>query len=124
MDIRAIRTKLDYRRTLKEIETLMDATSNTPKGERLDILVALVEAYERKHYALDLPDPIEAIKFRMEQMGLAPKDLEPMIGRRNRVYEVLNRKRPLTMKMVWRLHSELGIPAESLIRPPADYRAA
>jgi HTH-type transcriptional regulator/antitoxin HigA len=124
MDIRAIRTKLDYRRTLKEIETLMDATPNTPKGERLDVLVALVESYERKHYALDLPDPVEAIKFRMEQMGLAPKDLEPMIGRRNRVYEVLNRKRPLTMKMAWRLHCELGIPAESLIRPPADYRAA
>lgn len=124
MDIRAIRTKLDYRRTLKEIETLMDATPNTPKGERLDVLVALVESYERKHYALDLPDPVEAIKFRMEQMGLAPKDLEPMIGRRNRVYEVLNRKRPLTMKMAWHLHRELGIPAESLIRPPADYRAA
>lgn len=124
MDIRAIRTKLDYRRTLKEIETLMDATPNTPKGERLDILVALVESYERKHYALDLPDPIEAIKFRMEQRGLTPKDLEPMIGQRNRVYEVLNRKRPLTMKMAWRLHCELGIPAESLIRPPADYRAA
>jgi len=124
MDIRAIRTKLDYRRTLKEIETLMDATPDTPKGERLDVLVALVESYERKHYALDLPDPVEAIKFRMEQMGLAPKDLEPMIGRRNRVYEVLNRKRPLTMKMAWRLHCELGIPAESLIRPPADYRAA
>ena len=124
MDIRAIRTKLDYRRTLKEIETLMDATPNTPKGERLDVLVALVESYERKHYALDLPDPIEAIKFRMEQTGLTPKDLEPMIGQRNRVYEVLNRKRPLTMKMVWRLHCELGIPAESLIRPPADYRAA
>jgi HTH-type transcriptional regulator/antitoxin HigA len=124
MDIRAIRTKLDYRRTLKEIETLMDATPDTPKGERLDVLVALVESYERKHCALDLPDPVEAIKFRMEQMGLAPKDLEPMIGRRNRVYEVLNRKRPLTMKMAWRLHCELGIPAESLIRPPADYRAA
>jgi HTH-type transcriptional regulator/antitoxin HigA len=124
MDIRAIRTKLDYRRTLKEIEMMMDATPNTPKGERLDVLVALVESYERKHYALDLPDPVEAIKFRMEQMGLAPKDLEPMIGRRNRVYEVLNRKRPLTMKMAWRLHCELGIPAESLIRPPADYRAA
>jgi HTH-type transcriptional regulator/antitoxin HigA len=124
MDIRAIRTKLDYRRTLKEIETLMDATPNTPKGERLDVLVALVESYERKHYALDLPDPIEAIKFRMEQTGLTPKDLEPMIGQRNRVYEVLNRKRPLTMRMAWRLHCELGIPAESLIRPPADYRAA
>ena len=124
MDIRAIRTKLDYRRTLKEIETLMDATPNTPKGERLDVLVALVESYERRHYALDFPDPIEAIKFRMEQMGLAPKDLEPMIGRRNRVYEVLNRKRPLTMKMAWHLHCELGIPAESLIRPPEDSRAA
>ena len=124
MDIRPIRTKTDYRRTLTEIETLMDAAPNTPKGERLDVLVALVEAYERKHYALDLPDPVEAIKFRMEQMGLTPKDLEPMIGRRNRVYEVLNRKRPLTMKMAWRLHRELGIPAESLIRPPVDYRAA
>ncbi|HJX14814.1 MAG TPA: hypothetical protein VJ386_03710 [Candidatus Deferrimicrobiaceae bacterium] len=124
MDIRPIRTKTDYRRTLKEIETLMDAAPNTTKGERLDVLVALVEAYERKHYPLDLPDPVEAIKFRMEQTGLSPKDLEPMIGRRNRVYEVLNRKRPLTMKMAWRLHTELGIPAESLIRPPADYRAA
>jgi HTH-type transcriptional regulator/antitoxin HigA len=124
MDIRPIRTKADYRRTLQEIETLMDAASNTAKGERLDVLVVLVEAYERKHYPLDLPDPVEAIKFRMEQMGLSPKDLEPMIGRRNRVYEVLNRKRPLTMKMAWRLHSELGIPAESLIRPPADSRAA
>ncbi len=124
MDIRPIRTKADYRRTLKEIETVMDAAPNTPKGERLDVLVALVEAYERKHYPLDLPDPVEAIKFRMEQMGLSPKDLEPMIGRRNRVYEVLNRKRPLTMKMAWHLHCQLGIPAESLIRPPADYRAA
>ena len=124
MDIRPIRTKADYRRTLQEIETLMDAASNTAKGERLDVLVVLVEAYERKHYPLDLPDPVEAIKFRMEQMGLSPKDLEPMIGRRNRVYVVLNRKRPLTMKMAWRLHSELGIPAESLIRPPADSRAA
>jgi HTH-type transcriptional regulator/antitoxin HigA len=124
MDIRPIRTKADYRRTLQEIETLMDAASHTAKGERLDVLVVLVEAYERKHYPLDLPDPVEAIKFRMEQMGLSPKDLEPMIGRRNRVYEVLNRKRPLTMKMAWRLHSELGIPAESLIRPPADSRAA
>jgi HTH-type transcriptional regulator/antitoxin HigA len=124
MDVRPIRTKADYRRTLKEIENLMDASPNTPKGERLDVLVALVEAYERKHYNLDLPDPVEAIKFRMEQMGLLPKDLEPMIGRRNRVYEVLNRKRPLTMRMAWRLHRDLGIPAESLIRPPEDFRAA
>jgi HTH-type transcriptional regulator/antitoxin HigA len=118
MDIRPIRTKADYRRTLKEIGNLMDATPHTQKGERLDVLVALVEAYERKHYTLDLPDPVEAIKFRMGQMGLSPKDLEPMIGQRNRVYEVLNRKRSLTMKMAWRLHRDLGIPAESLIRPP------
>ena len=124
MNIRPIKTKADYRRTLKEIETLMDAAPNTPKGERLDILVAMVEAYERKHYLLDLPDPVEAIKFRMEQLGLTPKDLEPMIGRRNRVYEVLRRRRPLTMKMAWRLHIELGIPAESLIRPSGGYRAA
>ncbi|MEW6721031.1 MAG: transcriptional regulator [Thermodesulfobacteriota bacterium] len=124
MEIRPIRTKSDYRRTLKEIETLMDAVPNTAKGDRLDVLVTLVEAYERKHYPLDLPDPVDAIKFRMDQMGLTPKDLEPMIGRRNRVYEVLNRKRPLTLRMVWRLHRGLGIPAESLIRPPAGDRAA
>ena len=124
MEILPIRTKADYRRTLKEIETLMDAAPKSQKGERLDVLVTLVEAYERKHFPLDLPDPVEAIRFRMEQMGLSPKDLEPIIGRRNRVYEVLNRKRPLTMKMAWRLHCELGIPAESLIRPPEDSRAA
>jgi len=124
MEIRPIRTKADYRRTLKEIETLMDAAPKSQKGERLDILVTLVEAYERKYFPLDLPDPVEAIRFRMEQMGLSPKDLEPIIGRRNRVYEVLNRKRPLTMKMVWRLHRELGIPAECLIRPPEDSKAA
>ena len=124
MEIRPIRTKADYRRTLKEIERLMDAAPKSQKGERLDVLVTLVEAYERKHFPLDLPDPVEAIRFRMEQMGLSPKDLEPIIGRRNRVYEVLNRKRPLTMKMAWRLHRELGIPAECLIRPPEDSKAA
>ncbi len=124
MEILPIRTKADYRRTLKEIETLMNAAPKSRKGERLDVLVTLVEAYERKHFPIDLPDPVEAIKFRMEQMGLFPKDLEPIIGRRNRVYEVLNRKRPLTMKMAWRLHRELGIPAECLIRPPEDSRAA
>ena len=124
MEIKPIKTKADYRAALKEIEGLMSAAADTPEGVRLDVLLTLVEAYERRHYPLDLPDPVEAIKFRMEQMGLSPKDLEPMIGRRNRVYEVLNRKRPLTMKMVWRLHRDLGIPAESLIRPPVDHRAA
>jgi HTH-type transcriptional regulator/antitoxin HigA len=111
MEILPIRTKADYRRTLKEIDTLMDAAPKSRKGERLDVLVTLAEAYERKHFPLGLPDPVAAIRFRMEQMGLSPKDLEPIIGRRNRIYEVLNRKRPLTMKMVWRLHRELGIPA-------------
>lgn len=86
------------------------------KGDRLDVLVTLVEAYETKHYPMELPDPVEAIKFTMEQKGLTVKDLEPMIGRSNRVYEILNRTRPLTLKMIWRLHNGLGIPAECLIR--------
>jgi HTH-type transcriptional regulator/antitoxin HigA len=120
MDIKPIKTDSDYRATLAEIETLMTASFDTPEGERLDILVTLVEAYERRHFPLDLPDPVEAIRFEMERKGLTPKDLEPMIGRSNRVYEILNRKRPLTLKMIWRLHRDLGIPAESLIRPPDD----
>jgi len=96
----------------------LDPDLNTPEGDRLDVLVTLVQAFEQRNFPMDLPDPVEAIKFRMEQQGLKPKDLEPMIGQRNRVYEILNRKRPLTMAMVWRLHTGLGIPAESLIRQP------
>lgn len=94
----------------------MRAQPKTPQGEHLDVLVTLIEAYEKKHFPFDLPDAVEAIKFRMEQSGLSPKDLVPMIGQLNRVYEVLNRKRPLTLKMVRRLHQELGISAESLIK--------
>ena len=116
MDIKPIRTKADHRKALKEIEGLMSARPRTPQGDRLDVLVTLVEAWERKHEPMDLPDPVEAIKFRMEQSGLGPKDLVPMIGRLNRVYEVLSRKRPLTLTMIRQLHRELGIPAESLIR--------
>lgn len=121
MDIKPIRTHADHRRALKEISALMktDPGPGTPEGDRLDILATLVQAYEQRNFPMDLPDPVEAIKFRMDQQGLQPKDLEPMIGQRNRVYEVLNRKRPLTLAMVWRLHTALGIPAESLIRPPA-----
>ena len=118
MDIKPIRTRADHRAALKEIEGLMQARRNTPDGERLDVLITLVEAYERRHYPLDDPDPVEAIKFEMERRGLAVKDLEPMIGKPNRVYEVLNRKRPLTLAMIWKLHKGLGIPAESLIKPP------
>jgi len=124
MEIRPIKTKADYRAALKEIEALMAAERDTPEGERLDVLATLVEAYENKHYRFDLPDPVEAIKFRMEQKGMTPKDLVPMIGRINRVYEVLSRKRPLTLAMIQRLHSKLGIPAESLIKQPDRQRAA
>ena len=109
MEIQPIKTKRDYRRALKEVEGLMQAKRNTPAGDRLDVLIVLVEAWEAKHFPLDLPDPIEAIKYHMEQKGLSPHDLIPFIGGRNRVYEVLARKPPLTLKMIWRLHKGLGI---------------
>lgn len=124
MDIRPIKTKANYQAALKKIETLMDAKPRTPKGDQLDVLVTLVEAYEAKHYPLELPDPVEAIKYTMESKGLTVKDLEPMIGRSNRVYEILNRRRPLTLKMIWELHHKLGIPAESLVRPTKKANAA
>lgn len=117
MEIRPIKTQSDYRKTLREIEGLMDAKRGTKRGDRLDVLVTLVEAWEAKRYPLDLPDPIEAIKYHMDAQGLAPRDLIRFVGNRNRVHEVLNRKRPLTLAMIWRLHRGLGIPAESLIRP-------
>ena len=123
MEIAPIKTKRDYRRALKEIEGLMTARRNTQEGDRLDVLVTLVEAWEAKHYPMDLPDPVEAIKYHMEQKGLKPRDLTPFIGGRNRVYEVLNRKRPLTLGMIRRLHAGLGIPAESLLKM-AEGRAA
>lgn len=119
MNIKPIKTRADYRAALKAIEKLMDAKANTPEGEKLDVLVTLVEAYERKNYPLDLPDPVEAIKFEMDQRGLTVKDLEDVIGRPNRVYEVLSYRRSLTLPMIQRLHSKLGIPAESLIKPSA-----
>jgi HTH-type transcriptional regulator/antitoxin HigA len=124
MQIKPIRTKADYRAALKEIEGLMSAEPNTPAGERLDVLVTLVEAYERKHFRMDLPDPVEAIKFRMEQKQMTPKDLVPMIGRINRVYEILSRRRPLTLEMIRRLHRDLDIPAESLIKQSEKRRTA
>ena len=116
MDIAPIKTERDHLRTLKEIEGLMTAKPNSPEGDRLDVLVTLVEAWEAKHYPLDLPDPVAAIRYHMERNELRPKDLVPYIGGRDRVYEVLNRKRPLSLRMIWRLHRGLGIPAESLIK--------
>lgn len=118
MEIKPIKNEVDYRATLKEIEGLMMAEADTPEGDRLDVLVTLVEAYESKHYPMELPDPVAAIKFKMDQAGLTAKDLEPFIGQRNRVYEILNKKRQLTLPMIWKLHDGLGIPAESLIKPP------
>lgn len=120
MNIQPIRTKADHKAALKLVSKLvdLDPAPRTPDGDMLDVMSTLVAAYEAKHFSIEPADPIEAIKFRMDQQGLAPRDLEPMIGRLNRVYEVLARRRPLTMSMVWKLHKHLGIPAESLIRPP------
>ena len=119
MKIKPIRTKRDYETALRAIESLMRAKRNTREGDKLDVLVTLVEAYEARHFPLDLPDPVEAIKFVMEQRNLTVKDIVPYIGQPNRVYEVLSYKRPLTMTMVWKLHTGLGIPAESLIKQAA-----
>lgn len=120
MDIKPIKNEADYRAALQEVEQLMLAQPDTAEGEKLDVMVTLIEAYEAKHFPMDLPDPVEAIKFEMERKGLTVKDLEPMIGKSNRVYEILNYKRSLTLKMIWRLHQGLGIPAESLIKPPVN----
>ncbi len=121
MEIRPIRTEADYKAALKVVSALVenDPEPGTPEGDRLDILATLIQFYESQHYPIELPNPIEAIRFRMEQAGLDAKDLEPMIGRRNRVYEILNGTRTLTLPMIWKLHRDLGIPAASLIQPPA-----
>ena len=116
-EIKPIRTKRDYEAALKEIERLWGAKAGTPKGDRLDVLATLIEIYETEHYPMDPPDPIEAIKFRMEQQGLTRKDLEEIIGTRTRIAEVLNRKRGLSITMIRRLHERLGISADVLIRP-------
>ena len=116
-DIKPIRGEKDYEAALAEVERLWGAKSGTPRGDRLDVLATLIEAYEDKHFPTDQPDPIEAIKFRMEQQGLTRKDLGEMIGTRTRVAEVLARKRGLSISMIRRLHAKLGIPAEVLIRP-------
>lgn len=117
MNIRPIRTESDYENALREISAYVDnePEPGSEEGDRFEILVTLVEAYEAKHYPIEPPDPIEAIRFRMEQGGLTVKDLVPSIGQLNRVYEVLNRKRGLTLEMIRKLHRNLGIPAESLI---------
>jgi HTH-type transcriptional regulator/antitoxin HigA len=126
MNIRPIRSEADYHHTLREVSTLvdLDPSPDSPEGERLDVLATLVEKYESRHHAIAAPDPIEAIKFRMEQIGATPKDLEPYFGRVNRVYEVLSGSRQLSLAMIRKLHSEMHIPAESLIAEQTRARAA
>ena len=119
MEIKPIKTEADYEAALKEVERLLetDVEPDTPAGDRLEVLVTLVEAYEAKHYPMGLPDPIEAIKIRMEDLELTRKELEPLIGSRGRVSEILNRKRLLTMPMIRKLHEVLHIPLEVLTQP-------
>jgi HTH-type transcriptional regulator/antitoxin HigA len=116
-DVKPIRTEQDYEDALAEIGKLWGAASGTPEGDKLDVIATLVDAYESQRYPMDPPDPIEAIKFRMEQQGLKRKDLESLIGTRGRIAEVLDGKRSLSIAMIRRLHTEFGIPAEILIRP-------
>jgi HTH-type transcriptional regulator / antitoxin HigA len=122
--LKPIRNKKDHEAALKEVERLWGAKLGTEEGDRLDVLATLIDVYEAAHYPVDPPDPIEAIKFRMEQQGLSRKDLEPLIGTRTRVAEVLNRRRSLSIGMIRRLHKKLGISAEVLIRPSRREQAA
>ena len=123
MDIRPIKDEASLQAALAEIEGLMSAKPDTPEGDRLDVLVTLVDAYEARHHPIDPPDPIDAIKFRMDQAGLTVGDMGPYIGPTNRVYEVLARKRPLTLNMIRRLSTGLGISADVLIRKTDDEAA-
>lgn len=116
-ELKPIRSEADYDAAMEEVAALWGAKSGTTDGDRLDVLATLIDAYEAKHQAMDAPDPVEAIKFRMEQQGLTRRDLEGVIGTRTRIAEVLNRKRGLSIDMIRRLHTKLGIPAEVLIRP-------
>jgi HTH-type transcriptional regulator / antitoxin HigA len=116
-DVRPIRDEADYEAALAEVEQLWGAPAGTADGDRLDVLATLIDAYEAVHHPMDPPDPIDAIRFRMEQQGLSRKDLEGLIGSRTRVAEVLNRRRGLSINMIRRLHDHLGISAEVLIRP-------
>lgn len=123
-NLKPIRTQADYQAALVVIERLWGARTGTPEGDRLDILATLVDAYENEHYPMDPPDPIEAIKFRMEQQGLNRKDLAEILGSRTRVAEVLKRRRGLSINMIRRLHEKLGISLEVLIRPVRIKKAA
>ena len=117
MDIKPIRGKADYEQALRRVEELWDSREGSAESDELDILTTLIEAYEREHYPIDLPDPVEAIKFRLEQKGKDSRALIGVIGQRTRVYEVMRGKRPLSLNMIRNLHEKLDIPAEVLIQP-------
>ena len=121
MNIKPIKSEKDYTATLCQIEKLMGAEPNTPQMDELEVLTTLIEAYEEQHYKIDVPDPIEAIKFRMEQEGLKQKDLVSIVGSKSRVSEILNKKRKLTIEMIRNLHKQLHIPVESLF---LDYKTS
>ncbi|TRL40044.1 helix-turn-helix domain-containing protein [Rhizobium straminoryzae] len=116
-DLKPIRSEQDYDKAMTLLKTLWGAEAGTPDGDRLDVLVTLIDAYENAHYPIDLPDPIDAILFRMEQEGLTQQDLVPILGNHGRVAEILNRTHPLSLDMIRRLHAEFDIPAEVLIQP-------
>lgn len=124
MEIKPIKTEADYRAAMEEVERLFDSRPGTPEGDRLEVLVTLIEAFEEKHYIIPLPDPVEAILYYVESRGLSRRDLEQFIGGRARVSEILNRKRPLTIGMIRKLHAGLGIPAEVLIQPYSSEESA
>jgi HTH-type transcriptional regulator/antitoxin HigA len=115
MDIKPVKTEADYESALAEIDSLWGPEPDTPEGDRLDVLMALVEVYEAQHHPVTPPDPVAAILFRMEQQGLTRKDLEPILGSRARVSEILNHKRALSLDMIRKLHNKLHIPLESLV---------
>jgi len=115
MSPKILKTELEYRQALERVESLMDAAPGSPEEDELELWSLLVERYEEEHFPMDFPDPVEAIKFRMEQMNLSRKDLEPLIGPRGRVAEVINRRRPLSLSMIRNLHRQLHIPLESLV---------
>jgi HTH-type transcriptional regulator/antitoxin HigA len=124
MDIKPIRSEADYERALRRVERLWDSPEGSARSDELDILATLIEAYERRHYPIDLPSPIEAVKFRLEQLGKDTRALIGIIGQRPRVYEVMQGKRPLSLNMIRNLHQKFGIPAEVLIRPARRSRRA
>lgn len=122
MNIKPIRSESDYDEALHRVEALWGSTAGTPEGDELDVLIPLIEAYEREHYPIDLPTPIDAIKFRLEQQGEDYRSLIGIIGQRTRVYEVMRGARPLSLNMIRKLHNKLGIPADVLIQPPRPPR--